>query len=56
MTFVADTASALAGTYLCTPEAERPHCSRSLPGDQFFLSYTRRESGGVLVRLEARPD
>ncbi len=55
-TFVAEVARELGRTYRCTPEADRLTCSRSMPGDQFSLSYVRAEAGEVQARLEARPD
>lgn len=55
-TFADEAARSLAATYRCTPEADRLSCARSIPGDQFSLSYTRAEEGLVKARLEARPD
>lgn len=55
-TFAAEAARSLAATYRCTAEADRLSCARSIPGDQFSLSYTRAEEGHVKARLEARPD
>lgn len=55
-TFATEAARSLAATYRCTPEAERLSCARSIPGDQFSLSYMRVEEGSVQARLEARPD
>lgn len=56
ISFRADAASTLAGRYRCIPEADRLSCARSIPGDQFSLSYTRADEGHVNARLEARPD
>lgn len=55
-TFAAEAARSLAATYRCTPDADRLSCARSIPGDQFSLSFTRAEEGRVQARLEARPD
>jgi hypothetical protein len=55
-TFAAESARSLAATYRCTPEADGLACVRSIPGDQFSLSYTRADEERVQVRLEARPD
>lgn len=54
--FSAAAASAHAGRYRCTPEADRLSCARSIPGDLFSLSYTHAVEGHVNARLEARPD
>lgn len=55
-TFAGEAARSLAATYRCTSEAAGLSCARSIPGDQFSLSYTRAEDGRVQARLEARPD
>jgi hypothetical protein len=55
-TFAAEAARSLAATYRCTPEADSLSCARSIPGDQFSLSFTRAEAGRMQARLEARPD
>jgi hypothetical protein len=56
VTFAAEATLSLAATYRCTPDADRLSCARAIPGDHFFLSYTRAEQGSVQARLEARPD
>jgi hypothetical protein len=55
-TFAAEAARSLAATYRCTLEAERLSCTRSMPGDQFSLSYTLAQARQAQARLEARPD